>query len=74
MREKHFLPFGVYTQLQADSSCDFAVVSGESHDADQLVKGVSLQSIYLLDTLVVCLLFRVRVSGGLSPFTGCVHL
>lgn len=53
MREEHFSPFGMYTQLQADSSCDFAVVSKELRGADQLVKGVSLQSIYLLDTLVV---------------------
>lgn len=60
------------TQLQADSSSDFAAVSKKLCGADQFVKGVILQSIYLLDTLVVCLLFRVRVSGSVNPFTDCI--
>lgn len=55
------MPFGVHTQLQADSSSDFAIVSKDLRGTDQLLKGVILQSFYLLDTLVVCLLFRVRL-------------
>lgn len=69
-----FLPFGVHAQLQADSSFDFAVVSKELCGPEQVVEGVSLQSICLLDTLLVCLLFRVRVSGNLNPSIGCIHL
>lgn len=64
----------MHTQVKADSSSDFAVVSKELCGADQLVKGVILQSIYLLDMLVVYLLFRVRVSGNVNPFTDCIHL
>lgn len=42
------------------------------YGADWLVKGVILQSICLFDTPVVWLLFRVRVSGSVNSFTGCI--
>lgn len=61
MRQECFLPFGVHTQLQADSSSDFAIVSKDLRGTDQLLKGLILQSFYLLDSLVVCLLFRVSL-------------
>lgn len=37
-----FLTFGVHAQLQADSSSDFAVISEELCDPEQLVESVSL--------------------------------